>query len=147
MEIYAGVLIVAGLIVFSRWAERKQRSAAQRNGEPHGEAVPPGRPVRSPEAKAPPEQEKQKAPDMKTPSSPAGFVSMEDKAPKTRWHPTEMTGEGTDPCHEDMYEAPVHRPEEKDRGTEEAREWARAVVMAEILKRPSERRGRMHAGK
>ena len=75
-----------------------------------------------------------------------GFVSLEERAAQTDWHEAEMTGEGTDPCHDEMYAVPfeVHGNPKYAETAKEAREWARAVVMAEILKRPSERRWRGH---
>lgn len=70
------------------------------------------------------------------------FVSLEGRADETDWHDAVMTGEGTDPCHDEMYPAPSveHFNPKHAEKTEEAREWAKAVVMAEILKRPAERR-------
>ncbi|MBR4501553.1 MAG: hypothetical protein IKP22_06630 [Clostridia bacterium] len=71
-----------------------------------------------------------------------GFVSLEDQASETDWHEAEMTGEGKDPCHDEMYAGPIedHENTKHAESPKEAREWARAVIMAEILKRPSERR-------
>lgn len=71
-----------------------------------------------------------------------GFVSLEGRAPETEWHDAAMSGEGTDPCHDEMFAvfAGDHEKPKPTEKTEEAREWAKAVVMAEILKRPSERR-------
>lgn len=71
-----------------------------------------------------------------------GFVSLEGQASETDWHDAVMTGEGTDPCHDEMYASPSmdHGEHLQAQRPEEAREWAKAVVMAEIMKRPAERR-------
>ncbi len=75
-------------------------------------------------------------------SNNPGFVSLEGRVAETDWHEAKMTGEGTDPCHDEMYVVPLadHENPKHAESSKEAREWARAVVMAEILKRPSARR-------
>ncbi|MBR6707831.1 MAG: hypothetical protein IKI84_14310 [Clostridia bacterium] len=71
-----------------------------------------------------------------------GFVSLEGQAAETDWHDAVMTGEGTDPCHDEMYAVSSvnHGDQIHAQRSEETREWAKAVVMAEIMKRPAERR-------
>ncbi len=136
MQVYLAMLILAGVLYF---AERAGKSARARKRAMEGTGKAP-----APQAKAPPAEEA-KPVFVKTPEKTEGrpgFISMEDRSKETQWHETRMTGEGTDPCHDEMYADPSTAPHHAgtDGGSEEAREWARAVVMAEILKRPSERR-------
>ncbi len=122
------------------------------------------RPTAKPGAKkadaAPPAQGKAPAENAAKGTAPAGlsprpaplrqtiaprFESLEDRAEETVWHETAMSGEGTDPCHKDMFDfTPAPHAEAGEERPQGSREWARAVVMAEVLKRPSERRRSVH---
>ena len=129
--IFLGLGIVAMVSNYS-----KQRQGANKAGTPSNGTV---------KTKSIP-AEKPKAAGMGGAANPApvytpGFVSMEGKAEETRWHDTVMGEEGEDPCHDEMFTAMnTVGSEIKNGNSETAREWAHAVIMAEILKRPSERR-------
>ena len=135
------------LIVVASIAVSKTKNTMKKNASPvrkHAEAAPSAQ-TANPPSPAPaaviPNTDAQARPASLERYSP-GFVSMENQAIETDWHDAVMTGEGTDPCHDEMYIAPAvdHDKPQHTEITEEAREWARAVVMAEIMKRPSERR-------
>lgn len=144
-DVFFFLIILAGVTVFAvEEAKKSMRKKSDSAGNParavpstqNANAASPSPASPTPDAGAPRRSESLAA---YTP----GFMSMEGQAEETDWNQTVMAREGTDPCHDGMYAEPYSENHEKPvhpERHEEAREWAKAVVMAEILKRPAERR-------
>ena len=139
MDAFSVIIIICGIAALINLGRKKNAATAKppvrRTPAAGGMAKPEGNAPKAAEVRGP-------APAAQTSSLPDRvFSSMEGLAEETKWHDAEMSGEGSDPCHEEMYPDP-HAPQirKEHEETQDAREWARAVVMAEILQRPCDRR-------
>lgn len=143
------VVILVLIAVEIGLKSRQKQTAARRPGVTWRQAPQTPEAPQSPKAR-PAEGGVQsvKAAEEAAPPRERTFVTMEGRAEETRWHEAVMGEEGTDSCHDEMY-ADIHaeEPAANHADAELAREWAKAVVMAEILKRPSERRWSARGGK